>query len=85
MIYIPTIFRFGKYHQESQILNSIEYERNVSNFLQSKFPESVFTLNSELDIIKINEKETNILLKSNKIFFKEFGVDYINKNVITFY
>ena len=72
-------YMWEKYHEDSLILNTVEYEKNVSNFLQNKFPDPVFTLNSKLDIIKQNEKAAILLQESNKIFFKEYASEIINE------
>jgi len=69
-----------KYHDECLILNKVEYEKNVNCFLQNQFPEAIFTLDLNLEIINPNEKALNLLKSSNKMTFKDFALELKNEN-----
>jgi len=78
---IQIYYIWEKYHDECQILNAIEYEKNVNSFLQEEFPDPVFTLNSNLDLVKINEKADKLLCNNEKMTsFKDFTTSLISES-----
>jgi len=77
---IQIYYIWEKYHDECQLFNTIEYEKNVNRFLQEEFPDPVFTLNSNLDLVKINEKADKLLCNKEKITsFKDFTSALMNE------
>lgn len=57
----------------------MEYQKNLRNFLQGKYSESFFTLNSELEILKINQKASNLLKSIRTHQFKELALQLIKE------
>ena len=68
-----------KYHEECLILNKVEYEKNVNEFLYNQFPEAIFTLNAQLEIQKMNEKGLKILNICNKTSFKDLALELLSE------
>ena len=71
---VQLYINWERYHEECQLLNQIEYERNVSNFLQNKSPEPIFTLTKNLEIYKCNEKASLLLKEIGVSTFKYFSL-----------
>ena len=75
---IQLYIHWKRYHEDSKILNQIEFEKNANAFLQAKFPEAVFTLNQKLEIINGNDKGLSLIKGKNESDFKEYAKNLIN-------
>lgn len=75
---IQLYIHWKRYHEDSKILNEIEYEKNANSFLYGKFPEAVFTLNEKLDIVNGNETGFKLLERYKVKDFKQYSKNLIN-------
>jgi len=83
--YIVQIYlKWQKYHEDCQILNKV-YEKNISEYLQTHFPEAVFTLDNKLNAMKTNEQGIKLLQLNNVSYFKDLAISLVNDKNETLY
>ena len=80
-VIISTVLSFGiqsyivwsKYHEDSVLLNKVEAEKSINNYLQELNTNPIFNLNKNLEIIKMNLSASKLFNEKANTSFKDLA------------